>query len=166
MRNHFAFTLPFALLAVLGTTPTGAGKPLSDEAFWVSYWAQARTILNGPDEEAFYQNLKAVMFLRNESERCTNPEALDDDARWLKSHPNIRFYVDGYASKRGDSDYNLKISKRRADFVKQSLINRGVRADRIVLSVGWGELYPSCLEDTEECLARNKVVRFTYFPGS
>jgi outer membrane protein OmpA-like peptidoglycan-associated protein len=166
MKSHSAFTLLFALLVVLATTQTGAAKPFPDDAFWVSHWAQAKIILNGPDEEAFYQNLKVVMFRRNQSDRCINPEALDDDARWLKSHPDIRFYVDGYASKRGDADYNLKISKRRADFVKQSLIKRGVPEDRIVLSVGWGELYPSCLEDTEECLARNKVVRFTYVPGS
>jgi hypothetical protein len=166
MKRHFAFTLLFALLVVLATTQTGAANPVPDDAFWVSHWAQAKIILHGPDEEAFYQNLKVVMFVRNEYDRCINPDALDDDARWLKSHPNIRFYVDGYASKRGDADYNLKISKRRADFVKQSLINRGVPEDRIVLSVGWGELYPSCLEDTDECLARNKVVRFTYVPGS
>jgi outer membrane protein OmpA-like peptidoglycan-associated protein len=78
----------------------------------------------------------------------------------------VRFYVDGYASKRGNSDYNLVISQRRADWVKQSLINRGVAEDRIKLSVGWGELYPTCLEDSDECLAKNKVVRFTYVMGS
>lgn len=165
MRSHFAFTIPFALLFGLATTQTGAGKPVPDDAFWVSHWAQAKIILNGPDEEAFYQNLRPVMFARNESERCMNPDALDAAARWLKSHPTIRFYVDGYASKRGDADYNLKISKRRADFVKQSLINRGVSEDRIVLAVGWGMLYPSCLGDTDECLAKNKVVRFSYLPG-
>ncbi|HEY1421841.1 MAG TPA: OmpA family protein [Candidatus Acidoferrum sp.] len=159
-------TLLFALFVVSGTTQAGAGSLVPDDAFWVSHWATPKIILNGPDEEAFYQNVKAVMFARNESDRCLNPEALDDNARWLKTHAGIRFFVDGYASKRGDAMYNLMISKRRADFVKEGLISRGVPEDRIVLAVGWGELYPNCLEDSDECLARNKVVRLTYVPAS
>ncbi len=164
MRCGFAFALLFALL--FATARVGATGASSDDAFWVSFWGQPRVILYGPEEQAFYQNLKEVMFARNEYDRCLNPNALDDDARWLKEHPNVHFYIDGYASTRGEPIYNLMLSQRRADWVKQSLISRGVPEDRVRLSVGWGELYPTCLEDSDECLTKNKLVRFTYVPGS
>lgn len=163
MKHGPAIALLFALL--FATVGVSAVNPSSDDAFWVSLWGQPRVILYGAEEEAFYRNLKEVMFARNEYDRCLNPNALDDDARWLQEHTNVRFYIDGYASKRGDQNYNLILSQRRADWVKQSLISRGVPEDRIILSVGWGELYPTCLEDTDECRTRNKVVRFTYVPN-
>jgi outer membrane protein OmpA-like peptidoglycan-associated protein len=166
MRHGFAFALLFALLFATVTERVGAASAFPDAAFWVSYWAQPKVILNGPEEEAFYQNLKEVLFARNEYDKCLNPNALDEDARWLTEHPNVRFYIDGYASTRGDQTYNLILSQRRADWVKQSLVSRGVPEDRIRLSVGWGELYPTCLEDSDECLTKNKLVRFTYVPSS
>jgi hypothetical protein len=161
MRHGFAFTVLFALFTTL-TPRVSTASP----AFWVSFWGQPRVILNGPEERDFYQELKEVMFARNEYGRCLNPSALDDDARWLKEHPNVHFYIDGYASTRGEQNYNLMLSQRRADWVKQSLVSRGVAADRIRLSVGWGELYPTCLEESDECWNKNKLVRFTYVPGS
>ena len=166
MRRNFALTLLFAVLFVTVTARVGTASASSDAAFWVSYWGRPKTILNGPEEEAFYHNLKEVFFARNEYDRCLNPNALDDDARWFKEHPKVRFYIDGYASTRGDVNYNLTLSQQRADWVKESLISRGVPGDRIKLAVGWGELYPTCLEESDECWNKNKLVRFTYIPGS
>jgi outer membrane protein OmpA-like peptidoglycan-associated protein len=162
MKQRLITHLLFALLA---TGIVGPGSAASDDSFWVGYWSHPKPILYGAEEEAFYQNLKEVAFARNEYNRAVNPEALDDDARWLKEHPNIKFYIDGYASKRGDQDYNLRLAQLRAEWVKQSLIKRGINESRIKLAVGWGELYPTCLEESDECLARNKVVRLTYIPA-
>jgi hypothetical protein len=165
-----SYRLPYAListvLAVMVTAGVRTASASFDEAFWVRYWGQPKIILSGPEEEAFYRGLKEVVFARNVYDQCENPSVLDDDARWLKEHSGVRFYIDGYASKRGNLEYNLIISQRRADWVKQSLISRGVAEDRIKLAVGWGELYPTCLEESDECRAKNKVVRFTYVPGS
>lgn len=161
MRFGSALALLFALFATVASRVSTASP-----AFWVSFWGQPRVILNGPEEAAFYQNLKEVVFTRNEYDRCLNPNALDDNARWLKEHPNVDFYIDGYASTRGEQNYNLILSQQRADWVKQSLVGRGVAADRIRLAVGWGELYPTCLEETDECWNKNKLVRFTYVAAS
>jgi peptidoglycan-associated lipoprotein len=146
MKLRFTTPLLFALLA---TGIVGLGSAASDDTFWVGYWS----------------HLKEVAFARNEYRRAVNPKVLDDDAHWLKEHPDINFYIDGYASKRGDPDYNLKLAQLRAQWVKQSLIKRGVSEDRIKLAIGWGQYYPTCLEESDECLARNKVVRFTYVPA-
>jgi len=153
------------LFALFVTGIVGVASAVPDDSFWVGYWSHPKPILHGAEEEAFYQNLKDVMFARNEYNRSVNPSVLDDDARWLKEHPNVNFYIDGYSSKRGDQEYNLRLAQLRAEWVKQSLMKRGVSEDRIKLAVGWGELYPSCLDESDECLAKNKVVRFTYVPA-
>jgi outer membrane protein OmpA-like peptidoglycan-associated protein len=63
---------------------------------------------------------------------------LDDNVQWLKNHARDRFYIDGYASSRHELIYNLALSQRRADWVKQALISKGIPENRIVLAVGWG----------------------------
>jgi outer membrane protein OmpA-like peptidoglycan-associated protein len=164
MKRNNVLIIFFASFLAGVPAETGSAKVLTDDVFWVSFWGQPRVNLYGSEELEFYQDLKEVLFARNEWDRCVNPNALDDDARWLKNHPNVKFYIDGYASKRGEQIYNLTLSQRRADWVKQNLVSRGVPEDRIKLSVGWGELYPTCLENSDECLAKNKLVRLTYAP--
>ncbi len=61
--------------------------------------------------------------------------------------------------------YNLALSQRRADWVKQTLVSRGIPENRIAAAAGWGELYPVCAEGTQECRDGNKLVRFIYYPS-
>jgi outer membrane protein OmpA-like peptidoglycan-associated protein len=82
----------------------------------------------------------------------------------LKNHADDRFYVEGYASSDGSLGYNLTLSNRRADWVKQALISKGIAENRIVLGSPWGQLYPVCAELDEPCWSKNRVVRFAYSP--
>jgi hypothetical protein len=165
MRYRLAFTIAATLLFSSVTMLAQATSSSGGAAFWVAYWAGPRVILFGPEEDAFYKNMKDVMFLRNDYDAPINPSALDDNVQWLKDHPGVRFFVDGYASITGDMVYNLALSQRRADWVKQTLVSRGISENRIVVAAGWGELYPACAEDTQECRNRNKLVRFIYYPS-
>lgn len=155
--------LMMALVAAAAAQEKTAGSS-SGNAFWITYWAQPRVNLFGPEEEAFYQNMKNVMFPWNEHDEPSNPSALDDAARWLKEHPNVSFYIDGYSSSRGELIYNLVLSQKRADWVKHALISRGIPENRIRFAVGWGQLYPVCLELNDDCWSKNRLVRFTYAP--
>ena len=143
----------------------GPLEPSEDVAYWVAYWAQPRVILFGPEEQAFNQNLHEIMFPWNDHDEPSNPGTVDDNVRWLKEHPSDRFYIDGYASSRGTLIYNLALSQRRADWVKQTLISKGIAENRIVLAVGWGQLYPVCPETNDECWSKNRLVRFSYAPN-
>jgi peptidoglycan-associated lipoprotein len=164
MKRRFTVLLPLALLVLATTAEVAAANAFDDDNFWVAFWSQPRVNLFGPEQEAFHQNLQDVVFARNEFDRCLNPQALDDNARWLKEHPSARFFIDGYASKRGETIPNLVLSQRRADWVRNSLLSRGVPESQIRLSVGWGELYPTCVDQSDACLAKNKLVRFTFLP--
>jgi outer membrane protein OmpA-like peptidoglycan-associated protein len=110
----------------------------------------------------FDQSVKEVLFPWNDATSPSDLGPIQANASWLKQHPDIYFYVDGYASTRGDLIYNLVLSKRRADFIRQQLIDAGIPESRILLAVGWGQLYPVCPEENEECWSKNRRVRLTY----
>ncbi|HEY4009578.1 MAG TPA: OmpA family protein [Acidobacteriaceae bacterium] len=160
-----------ALAAVLFLTSTPLfAKAVSgasgDDNFWVAYWARPNVAFFGPEEQAFNQGVHEITFAHDNFDRALDENALDADVQWLKDHPDVRFFIEGYASATGTTAYNLRLSGFRADWVREALIRKGIARDRILLAVPWGELYPACLEDTEECHAKNRVVRFAYYPNS
>jgi len=150
----FASTGLFAQANSASSPPNGS--------FWVDYWSRS-PVFFGPEEEAFYRNMQPIMFPWNDHDDPSNPGVLDSNVQWLKDHPNVSFYIDGYASTRGDDIvYNLNLSQRRADWVKQALVSRGIPESRIKVTAGWGQLYPVCLELNDECWSKNRLVRFQY----
>jgi outer membrane protein OmpA-like peptidoglycan-associated protein len=106
------------------------------------------------------EGLKNVLFDFDTHESVSEQAILEANAQWLKVHPNVRFNLAGYTDPRGDIVYNLALSQRRAEAVKQELIRMGVAENRIVFATGWGELYPNCLESTEECWKQDRRVVF------
>ena len=110
----------------------------------------------------FDQSVKEVLFPWNDHTSPTDQTPLQSNAQWLKEHPDIYFYVDGYASSRGELIYNLVLSQRRADYIKEKLIAMGVPENHILLAVGWGQLYPVCPEQNDECWSKNRRVHLTY----
>lgn len=65
---------------------------------------------------------------------------VDDIAAELKSPKlrDARFLIEGHTCDLGEDDYNLKLSAQRAEVIRQLLIKRGIRADKLV-SLGFGE---------------------------
>lgn len=54
-----------------------------------------------------------------------------DAATFLLSYPNRTANLSGFADTSSNDSYNLELSKKRANYVKQQLISLGVSADRI-----------------------------------
>jgi outer membrane protein OmpA-like peptidoglycan-associated protein len=143
----------------------GTAGASADDAFWVDYWGRPRVVLYGPEEQAFNQNVHEILFPRNGFDRPSDPNILNENVQWLKDHPSDRFFIEAYASSRGEGAYNLNLSRQRADWVKQTLIRKGIAENRIVVAVPWGELYPVCTELNDQCWSKNRVVRFVYSPN-
>ena len=59
----------------------------------------------------------------------------------------------------GDWDYNLKLSQRRADSVKQYLVNSGIAAERLVTR-GFGEADPIASNSTAAGRSENRRIEF------
>ena len=56
---------------------------------------------------------------------------LDDAMRWLRSAGAEHIWVGGYTDSVGSEAANLRLSRRRAETVRDSLARRGFPADRI-----------------------------------
>lgn len=56
---------------------------------------------------------------------------LDVLAEYLKNNPEVELELAGYADEQGSADYNIKLTERRALFVKDYLMNKGVEGDRL-----------------------------------
>ena len=146
--------------------PSEASTPDASQiiAYWVAYWAKPKVVLFGPPEEAFNSSVHEVLFPNNVYDAPENASILDENAQWLKDHANDHFYIEGYASSKGEPGYNLTLSKKRADWVKQALISKGIPENQILVAAGWGQFYPTCAELDDECWSKNRIVRFVYSP--
>ncbi|MDP6908669.1 MAG: OmpA family protein, partial [Flavobacteriales bacterium] len=60
---------------------------------------------------------------------------------FLRDNPEIRIVVSGHTDSHGNDDYNLRLSKDRAQAVVDYLVRNGISADRLS-AVGYGETRP------------------------
>lgn len=104
------------------------------------------------------QNVKELYFPFNIYSRVINPDMLRTDADYLKQHPDTRLWIQGYADIRGDIFYNLVLSYRRAQFVKDQLVKSGVSESQIGFATGWGKLYPVCQSTADDCYQKQRRV--------
>ncbi len=80
----------------------------------------------------------------------------------LQAHPAMTIELRGHTdstNSTGDPAYNLKLSQRRADAVKQMLVRQGIGGDRI-LSKGFGDSVPVASNRTKEGRAKNRRTEF------
>ena len=165
MKRRFVLVaVTMLLLTSIPLLAKGPSEASADHAYWVDYWGKPRVVLYGPEEEDFNQNVHKITFAHDGFDHALDQDTLNADVQWLKDHPGVHFFIEGYASATGSEAYNLHLSGQRAEWIRQVLIREGIAEDRIELSVPWGMLYPACTEDSEECHAKNRVVRFAYSP--
>lgn len=86
------------------------------------------------------------------------PEAkavLDGQADWLNLNTDYQALVEGHADEQGTTEYNLALSARRANAVKEYLSSKGVAADRM-RTVPYGKERPAELCANESCYSQNR----------
>jgi outer membrane protein OmpA-like peptidoglycan-associated protein len=105
--------------------------------------------------------LKGIYFDFNQA--TIKPEskpALDGAAKILKDNPTIKVEIQGHTDSVGSSDYNLKLSDRRAQSVVNYLVqNYGIDVNRLT-SRGYGKAMPIADNSTAEGRALNRRVEF------
>jgi len=66
---------------------------------------------------------------------------IDRISKVLNNYPQTMIRVEGHTDSTGPEDYNQRLSEKRAETVKNALVNRAVDSKRIN-AVGYGELQP------------------------
>ena len=91
--------------------------------------------------------------------RADAQAALQKDADWLKKWTSTRINVEGHCDERGSAAYNLALGSRRAQAVKDYLVNLGVAASRVDV-VSKGKESPVCMDHNESCWQMNRRGHF------
>ncbi|MBN2522347.1 MAG: OmpA family protein [Bacteroidales bacterium] len=71
--------------------------------------------------------------------------SLDKLVETLNDNPNITIELGSHTDNRGNNDFNLDLSNRRAQSVVNYLISKGIRQDRLI-SKGYGETQPKVVD--------------------
>lgn len=82
---------------------------------------------------------------------------LDQDVEALKAWGDVEVEVAGHTCSIGTEEYNLGLSQRRAEAVRNYLVSKGVSADRLTAR-GYGESRPVASNATREGRAQNRRV--------
>lgn len=91
-----------------------------------------------------------------------NLQSIHTIADFLRSHPNVYIFVEGHTDERGPQAYNLALGSRRANIVRDALINNGASPDQ-VFTVSYGKERPVILEQHEEGHAKNRRAEFKIY---
>jgi outer membrane protein OmpA-like peptidoglycan-associated protein len=84
---------------------------------------------------------------------------LDRAAQVMTDYPDINIEISGHTDSRGAADYNRDLSARRAESVKNYLVSKGIRPERLT-SIGYGMDRPISSNKTDSGRARNRRTEF------
>jgi outer membrane protein OmpA-like peptidoglycan-associated protein len=80
---------------------------------------------------------------------------IDRIYKLLKENPTVIIEIAGHTDDRGSAAYNLTLSQKRANAVKEYLLQKGMPPNRFVTK-GYGESQPIADNKTEEGRAKNR----------
>jgi len=82
---------------------------------------------------------------------------VDEAVTVMKDKPSMKVSVEGHTDSIGSDAYNLKLSERRAQAVRDYMVSQGIDAARISVK-GWGKTKPIASNKTETGRAENRRV--------
>ena len=77
----------------------------------------------------------------------------------LNQYPNTNIEIQGHTDSRGTDEYNMGLSQRRANTVRDYLASQGIVGTRMTTR-GFGESAPAYSNDTPDGMAQNRRVEF------
>ncbi|MCO6173857.1 OmpA family protein [Flavobacterium sp. NRK F10] len=105
-------------------------------------------------------NENAIRFNLNESSLTSTAKAnLDKLVPVFKDYNDTNIIIYGHTDSSGNDDYNMTLSVKRAESVKNYLIAKGLSGSRFEI-VGMGETEPIDTNETKEGMANNRRVEF------
>lgn len=91
-----------------------------------------------------------------------NIETLHQIASYLQSHPHVYLFIEGHTDQRGPQAYNLALGSRRANTVRDYLMDQGVSPDNL-FTISYGKERPAVMENHQEGWAKNRRAEFKVY---
>lgn len=92
----------------------------------------------------------------------SNLNTIHQIADYLRTHPNVYVFIEGHTDERGPQAYNLALGSRRANTVRNMLINEGVSPDNL-FTISYGKERPVVMENHEEGWSKNRRAEFKVY---
>ena len=91
-----------------------------------------------------------------------NDQALLKIASYMKSHPRVHLFIEGHTDQRGAQAYNLALGSRRANSVRDYLIELGVNPDNLH-TISYGKERLVTLDNHEGGWSKNRRAEFKIY---
>jgi len=92
-------------------------------------------------------------------------KTLDAAFKVMTDNPSVRIEISGHTDNRGSDKGNRSLSRKRADYVKWYLVDKGIHADRI-WTLGHGPDKPVATNETRDGRQKNRRIEFRLLPGA
>lgn len=104
--------------------------------------------------------MRDITFEFDSARLTTNAQRLmESTVAFLRADQSARIVIAGHTDARGNDSYNLKLSRQRANEVRDYLIGYGIDGSRLQ-AVGFGEGQPVASNDTDDGREQNRRVEF------
>jgi len=131
-----------------------------DEPIIVSEIRVDTVIIRVDSSEIEELKLWGTNFEFNKSQlRFESYPILDNVKRILKKYPDMKIEIHGHSDNIGNANYNLQLSYRRAEAVRNYLVYYGIDSSRMTI-LGLGEDFPIASNLTSQGRARNRRIEF------
>lgn len=111
-------------------------------------------------EEGEIKLLQQILFATNKWDiKPASFPLLDEVVSVLKSRTTMTVDIQGHTDIRGKLEWNIQLSKNRAEAVRKYLVDHGVAGERLK-SEGFGPTKPLCNEKTAACFDKNRRTQF------
>jgi outer membrane protein OmpA-like peptidoglycan-associated protein len=120
---------------------------------------QLNTVLATRDSaRGLIANMSDVLFKSGSADLLAGArERLAKVSGIVLAYPSLRLSVEGHTDSVGTDDYNQQLSEKRAEAVRQYLVQQGISGDTIV-ATGFGKTAPIASNDTSEGRQQNRRV--------
>ncbi len=92
----------------------------------------------------------------------SDEKGLQQIAAFMKRHPDVYLRIEGHTDSIGSYQYNIDLSKRRAEAAKKLLVKYGIAPGRI-FTVGYGYTRPLATNRTDQGRHKNRRIEFKIF---
>jgi peptidoglycan-associated lipoprotein len=97
-----------------------------------------------------------VYFSTDSSElSMESQQTLTNQARWLKQYPEHPVTIEGHADERGTREYNIALGAKRAQAVRNFLVQQGINPARI-RTASFGKERPVAVCNDISCWSQNR----------
>ena len=113
---------------------------------------------SNPTSPAYFQQVVGdrVLFEVDQSSLTSTAQSiLQGQADWMIANPSYTAIIQGHADEQGTREYNLALGARRANAVREFLIERGIAGNRLQV-VSFGKERPLEICSAESCYAQNR----------